>query len=283
MMKRCSGFLALRSYSTKARAPPLVSAVRRTAEELTGQNEVSLAQAEVREKREELKRWRQKVTDATNHHENIQQRLRHVYAIKTQLYQAQRRDLAALQAINTEEESLTSEEQSQTENLEKIKLQEKECFDSLGDAILSSHEKERAQSERVKHYSRLGSIIGALVGFAGSNLFLRREVRRHQRQVEEKMVEIEETLEKVLVSSAPEITEHLPRIDSNKLREVVEEANEKQLKELQAIHHGEISQLYTVRHDGYYDTQTFAVSSLGLFVVSYTLCAIVASVIRGGR
>ena len=55
--------------------------------------------------------------------------------------------MAALQAINSEEESLLSEEQSHSENLESLKQSERECFDALGDTILASHEKERAQSE----------------------------------------------------------------------------------------------------------------------------------------
>ena len=164
------------------KASRVVSYVRSTAEELTGQSDVAVAQAQVRERRNELKTWRQSVADATARYEEVQHQLRHLYAMKTQLYQAQRRDLAALQAINSEEEKLLSEEQSLGEELESVKQHERECFEALGDSILNSHEKERSQSERMKYYSRLGSLIGAVLGFMGSNLFLRREVRRHQGQ-----------------------------------------------------------------------------------------------------
>ena len=98
--------------------------------------------------------------------------------------------MAALQAINSEEESLLSEEQSHSENLESLKQSERERFDALGDTILASHEKERAQSEKMKYYSRLGSVVGAIVGFAGSNFFLWREVHTHQRLQMEKMCEV---------------------------------------------------------------------------------------------
>ena len=209
----------------------LVSYVRSTTEELTGQNEVTVAQAEVRGKREEMKTWRQRVADETTRHEEIQQRLRHVYAIKTQLYQAQRRDLAALQTINSEEESLLSEEQSQGETLESLKLNERECFEALGDAILVSHEKERAQSEKTKYYSRLGSILGAVIGFAGSNLFLRREVRTHHRLQQKKMEEIERALQQQAVPQhSPDTTKISLR---NEFRETIIEENEKQIKELE--------------------------------------------------
>ena len=257
-----------RGHSSKAGG--LLSYVRNTAEELTGQTEVSLAQAEVREKREELKTWRQLVADETTGHEATQQRLRHVYAIKTQLYQAQRRDLAALQAINSEEESLLSEEQSQGESLESLSLRERACFDALGDAILASHEKERAQSERMKYYSRLGSVLGAVVGFAGSNLFLRREVRHHHRQQAEKMEEVERMVQELVVERTPDAA-GMAEVLRSGLQEMIVEENKSQMKELVNIR-GEMSQFYTA--DSSYHTSIFLVTGLGLFVLSYTLCAV---------
>ena len=266
------GLLCVQVFGRRYSGRPanLVSYVRNTTEELTGQSEVSLAQAEVRQKREELKTWRQQVSDATARHEEIQQRLRHVYAIKTQLYQAQRRDLAALQTINSEEESLLSEEQTQGENLESLKAKERDCFEALGDAILSSHEKERAQSEKMKYYSRLGSVVGAIIGFAGSNLFLRREVRRHQRLQEQKINEMQRTLQQqVMLQQSPDpakITETL----GNDLRGIIVEENEKQMKGLDHV----ISQFY---EDDDYDLSPYLyagiglATSLGICTLSYAL------------
>ena len=111
--------------------------------------------------------------------------------------------MAALQAINSEEESLLSEEQSHSENLESLKQSERERFDALGDTILASHEKERAQSEKMKYYSRLGSVVGAIVGFAGSNFFLWREVRTHQRLQVEKIESVEQTLRQLVLQCDP--------------------------------------------------------------------------------
>ena len=116
------------------------------------------------------------------------------------MYQEPKRDLAALQAVNSEEERLLQLEQDQHAALESFKQEERDCFEGLSDAIQASHEKERAQSERMKYYSRLGSVLGAVFGFLGSNLFLKREIRRHNQTQAEKMLIVETSLQR-LVSS----------------------------------------------------------------------------------
>ena len=118
-----------------------------------------------------------------------------------QVYQEPKTDLAALQAVNSEEERLLNQlEQDHHTALESFKQEERDCFESLSDAIQASHKKERAQSERIKYYSRLGSVLGAVFGFLGSNFFLRREIRRHNQTQAEKMLVVEKALQS-LVSS----------------------------------------------------------------------------------
>ena len=257
--------LSLRWDSNKASR--VVSYVRNTAEELTGQSDVAVAQAQVKERRNELKTWRQSVADATARYEEVQRQLRHLYAMKTQLYQAQRRDLAALQTINSEEEKLLSEEQSLGEELESVKQIERESFEALGDSILNSHEKERSQSERMRYYSRLGSLIGAVLGFMGSNLFLRREVRRHQKLQENKMDDFEKTLKEL----APLHT--LGALDSldHRLRQVVQEETSGQLNLLGDIRNDLVS-MSADESEG--SSDQFLVTGLGIFVLSYTVCVI---------
>ena len=84
-----------------------------------------------------------------------------------------------LQAINSEETTLLYEEQKLHARVENYRQKERESFELLSDAIQESHAKERAQSERLKYYSQLSSVIGAVFGFLGSTLFLRREIRKH--------------------------------------------------------------------------------------------------------
>ena len=85
-------------------------------------------------------------------------------------------------------------EQSCFFDLENCQQKERECFESLSDAIQESHEKERARTDQMKYYSRLGSLLGAVFGFLGSNLFLRREVRQHNTKQAERMKIIESAL-----------------------------------------------------------------------------------------
>ena len=246
-----------------SKPPNVVSYVRSTAEQLTGQSDVSAAQARVRERREELKTWRQSVADATARYEEVQHKLRHVYAMKTQLYQAQRRDLAALQTINTEEEELLSEEQSFVESLESTKQKERECFEALGDAIIDSHEKERAQSERMKYYSRLGSILGAALGFLGSNLFLRREVRTHHRVQNEKMECVEEALK------------GLNNADHAKPMEAQLETSDDSVGQLMAVTERQLKMMEDIRRELLVDEdarRTLLVTGVGIGLLSYVVC-----------
>ena len=263
-------------------ASKVVSYVKTTTEELTGQSLVAAAQSRVREKKNELITWRQRVSDATARYEDVQHKLRHVYVMKTQLYQAQRRDLAALQAINTEEENLLTEEQSLIQTLESLKQAERECFEALGDSILSSHEEERAQSERMKYYSRLGSVVGAVVGFVGSNMFLRREVRRHHQQQRERMSTLEKTLGELTLQQVPhsdDIADGVRGFDQT-LMQALEEEREKQSQLLEGIQ----EDLASLRRRGdsgsragramVPDQTTIVVTGLGIFGLSYVMCCV---------
>ncbi len=180
-----SRFLPLRrAYASIGR---LATKLKSSTEDLTGHSEVLQAQRLVRSKKEELRSWRQDLLEASSMYNEVQDKLKRLYARKTQVYQSQKRDVSALLAVNTEEEALLYDEQNLGERLEECQQKERQCFEGLSEAIHESHEKERAQSERMKYYSRLGSLVGAVFGFLGSNLFLRREVREHSRRQEEKM------------------------------------------------------------------------------------------------
>lgn len=260
-----------------SRATKIVSYVRNTTEELTGQSDVAVAQAQVREKRNELKTWRQNVADATARYEEIQHKLRHLYAIKTQLYQAQRRDLAALQSINSEEEELLTSEQALSEQLDSVKQKERECFEALGDSILNSHERERAQSERMKYYSRLGSVLGAVLGFMGSNLFLRREVRKHQNLQELKMDNVEKALSGSVMFQASDSANIVQTLDNlgHGMKQVLQEENERQSQLEKVVHElASLSTHSTQRGSVALDQSTLIVTALGLSMLSYVACVV---------
>ena len=181
-----------RKYSTVSRG---VIHLKSITEQLTGHSDVLEAQKLVKQRKEELRRWRNELQEVSTSYEEVQQKLKNLYTRKTQVYQEHKRDVLALQAINNEEETLLFQEQTLSSKLEEYKRSERECFETLSDAIQESHERERAQSERMKYYSRLGSVLGALLGFLGSHVFLRREVRKHNQKQEEKMNHLESFLQ----------------------------------------------------------------------------------------
>ena len=45
---------------------------------------------------------------------------------------------------------------------------ERECFSLLSSAVRDSHESERAQAEKTKYWSVLGSVIGTCLGILGN-------------------------------------------------------------------------------------------------------------------
>ena len=186
-----SKFLRYRRSSTLSR---LISNMRTTGENVTGHAEVLLAQKQVKEHKDALKSWRKELASAIQSYEEVQHRLKRLYARKTHIYQDQKRDLTILQAINDEEESLLFEEQKSVSLVEECKQKERETFEALSDAIQDSHEKERAQSERMKYFTRIGSLLGAFFGFLGSNFFIRREIRQYNLQQSQKLLQLEELL-----------------------------------------------------------------------------------------
>lgn len=59
--------------------------------------------------------------------------------------------------------------------------EERECFTFLSSSVKESHEKERAQAERTKYWSVIGSVIGTIIGVVGSSInneFKMRELRK---------------------------------------------------------------------------------------------------------
>ena len=214
-------FIAKRfRYSTISKA---ANSLRVSGEKLTGHSEVLLAQNQVKLKKDELKVWRTELAVVTKSYEDVQMQLKGLYARKTQVYQDQRRELSLLQAINNEEETLLFEEQKLCSRVEECKLKERECFDSLSDAIQDSHEKERAQSERMKYYTRIGSLMGAFLGFLGSNFFVKREIRLHNSKQMERLEHIESSLQSMQSQSPGGVLQDKELTKHNDLEKCVQQ------------------------------------------------------------
>lgn len=57
-----------------------------------------------------------------------------------------------------------------TDKFNLYEREERELFTTLTSAVKDSHEKERIQANKTKYLSIIGSVIGALIGIAGSTL-----------------------------------------------------------------------------------------------------------------
>lgn len=235
-----------RRYSTLSRA---LTHLKSTGEQLTGHSDVLQAQKFVQEKKEDLRSLRHELSEAVIAYEDLQKKLKGLYARKTQVYQEQQRDIATLQAINNEEETLLYNEQTLHTKVEELKQKERECFESLSDGIQLSHEKERAQSDRLKYYSRLGSILGAFFGFLSSSFFLKREIRRHNLIQAEKMENIEKTLVQLdKDSNDPLLLAKKKGLDLEKFVEKVQEKFETTEAAVSRLH-SEVEKSSTLLHE----------------------------------
>lgn len=70
----------------------------------------------------------------------------------------------------TQEHQVLKEEKALLEDFNQLEKRERECFALLSNAVRDSHEKERAQAEKTKYWSVLGSILGTCLGILGTTI-----------------------------------------------------------------------------------------------------------------
>ena len=97
-------------------------------------------------------------------------------SIRSELERTARGDDKYL-ALVTEEHSIIKEEFSLASQLENVERLEKEKFSRLTRAVRDSHEKERAQAEKTKYWSILGTICGTCLGILGTTINNRRRMK----------------------------------------------------------------------------------------------------------
>ena len=64
----------------------------------------------------------------------------------------------------TQEHQVLKDESQFRDEFKLFEKKERECFSALSNAVRDSHEKERAQAEKTKYWSVLGSILGTCIG-----------------------------------------------------------------------------------------------------------------------
>ena len=106
----------------------------------------------------------------------VQSQLRSLSAELEKVHRGEERYLALL----TEEHAIIKEENRLREELTVVEELERTKFAALSSSVRDSHEKERARAERTKYWSVIGSVVGAVIGIAGTSInnYLRmRELR----------------------------------------------------------------------------------------------------------
>merc|ERR1712013_224753 len=135
-------------------------------ENVVGLTEVKAAQARVVEcerkfiETQEMRREAQKMIS------DVQKRLKDIHLELEKTHRGEDRYLVLV----TQEHQVLKEEKNMQEEFKFFEKSEREYFSSLSNAVRDSHEKERAQAEKTKYWSVLGSIIGTCIGIIGTTI-----------------------------------------------------------------------------------------------------------------
>ena len=201
--------------------PPTVLRVKRTADQLTGQADISRAQEGVRQLREQLRGRRLLLQSTEERYKELQQKLKEHYERKIRVYDTKKRDLASLALIHEEELRLLEEDQQLEKEMEEGRLSERQCFEALCEAIQDSHEREREYGQRAKLFTALASSVSAVLGFLGSYLFLRQGVKRKLHEFECTLADLGTKLEREATAATMATVNDSLQAQSGLLKEVL--------------------------------------------------------------
>ena len=129
-------------------------------DDMLGISEVQEAQSSVKKAENDFMKTRRQVQAAQTTLDSVQDRLREV---RRKLDRVPRDDERYL-ALATEEHKILVEEKKMKSDYESLVALERDRFALLSGAVRDSHERERARTERTKHWSVIGSVGGAALG-----------------------------------------------------------------------------------------------------------------------
>ncbi|XP_052043162.1 mitochondrial potassium channel isoform X2 [Apodemus sylvaticus] len=152
------------SHSVQHQAASTAKAWWDRYEEFVGLNEVREAQGNVTEAEKVFMVARGLVREARQGLEAQQSKLKEV---RDRLDRVSREDNQYLELATLEHRMLQEEKRLRIAYL-RAEDSEREKFSLFSAAVRESHEKERTRAERTKNWSLIGSVLGALIGVAGS-------------------------------------------------------------------------------------------------------------------
>ncbi|GLH04167.1 Uncharacterized protein GBIM_09935 [Gryllus bimaculatus] len=135
-------------------------------EETTGMDEVRMSQNRVLEAEEKFISAQDRRRESNKEVTAVQNKLKDLYAELDNTARGEERYVALI----TEEHKLLKQEKQVMNEFKRYEREEREYFSALSSAVKESHEKERAQAERTKYWSIIGSIIGTIIGIVGSSI-----------------------------------------------------------------------------------------------------------------
>jgi hypothetical protein len=152
-------------------------------EEVTGMDEVRLAQNRVIEAEEKFVSAQERRREANKSVSVIQSKLKDLYAELDNTTRGEERYVYLI----TQEHSVLKEERKAVEEFQRYECEERDYFATLSSAVKESHEKERAQYERTKYWSIIGSIIGTVIGIIGSSVNSEMKMKELRRLVRDSL------------------------------------------------------------------------------------------------
>uniref|UniRef100_A0A023GM70 Putative conserved plasma membrane protein n=1 Tax=Amblyomma triste TaxID=251400 RepID=A0A023GM70_AMBTT len=138
----------------------------RVYEDIVGLAEVKAAQAKVLEAEQKFVTTQEQRREKQQRILQLQSQLKEIHAELDKTHRGEDRYLSLI----TQEHAVIKEERSLLEQFKSLEKAERDYFASLSLALRESHEKERAQGERTKYWSIIGSICGAVIGIVGATV-----------------------------------------------------------------------------------------------------------------
>lgn len=146
-------------------------------EEVTGLKEVRMSQDKVLKAENRFIASQDARRDVSKELAVVRDKLKDIYAELDQTSRGEDRYVMLI----TQEHKVLKDERRLADLFNRCEQEERENFSFLSSAVKESHEKERIQAERTKYWSIIGSIIGTMIGIAGSSInneFKMRELRK---------------------------------------------------------------------------------------------------------